>query len=84
MVAGLEIYVPLAGVVDLAAEAKRLEKEIGRVEADLTRVEKKLANPNFTGKAPAEVVEKERAKAAELSEKLSKLRANLATVRSAA
>ncbi|NOY44803.1 MAG: valine--tRNA ligase [Deltaproteobacteria bacterium] len=84
VVAGLEIYVPLAGVVDLAAEAKRLEKEIGRVEADLSRVEKKLANPNFTGRAPAAVVEKERAKAAELSEKLSKLRANLATVRSAA
>ncbi|GAB6064723.1 valine--tRNA ligase [Deferrisoma palaeochoriense] len=82
--AGLEIYVPLAGVVDLAAEEKRLEKEISRLDQDLERVRKKLANPNFTGKAPAEVVEKERAKEAELAEKLEKLRANLDRIRSAA
>ncbi|RMG86459.1 MAG: valine--tRNA ligase [Candidatus Dadabacteria bacterium] len=82
--AGLEIYVPLAGVVDLAAEEKRLEKEISRLDQDLGRVRKKLANPNFTGKAPAEVVEKERAKEAELAEKLEKLRANLERIRSAA
>ncbi|GAB4246708.1 valine--tRNA ligase [Deferrisoma sp.] len=82
--AGLEIYVPLAGVVDLAAEGKRLEKEISRLDQDLERVRKKLANPNFTGKAPAEVVEKERAKEAELAEKLEKLRANLDRIRSAA
>ncbi len=77
VVPGLEIYVPLAGIVDLAAEEKRLRKEIRRLEADAQRVVRKLENPNFLEKAPAEIVEKERRKQLEIQEKLAKLRASL-------
>ncbi|HXH81554.1 MAG TPA: valine--tRNA ligase [Candidatus Tectomicrobia bacterium] len=55
-----EIYVALAGLVDLAAERARLEKEIRRVEEAIAFVRQKLARPEFTERAPAEVVEKER------------------------
>ncbi len=77
VVPGLEIYVPLAGIVDLAAEEKRLRKEIGRLEADAERVARKLGNTRFLERAPAEIVEKERRKQAEIEEKLVKLRASL-------
>ncbi len=80
VVPGVEIYVPLAGVVDLAAEERRLRKEIARLEADRDRLARKLANPSFVEKAPPEIVEKERTKAAQIDEKLSKLRESLAVV----
>ncbi len=81
---GLEIFVPLAGVVDLAAEERRLTKEIARLEAEEARIAKKLANPQFLERAPAAVVAKERAKAEEAREALEKLRASLERVRGAA
>ena len=80
VVPGVEIYVPLAGVVDLAAEERRLRKEIARLEADRDRLARKLANPSFVEKAPPEIVEKERTKAAQIEEKLSKLRESLSVV----
>lgn len=73
----LELFVPLAGVIDLAAEAARLQKEIATVQADLARSEKKLANEGFLQKAPAAVVEKERSKAAEFRSDLARLRERL-------
>jgi valyl-tRNA synthetase len=57
-----EIYVALAGIVDLAAERQRLEKEIRRVAEAVAFTRQKLARPDFTERAPAEVVEKEREK----------------------
>ncbi len=81
---GLEIFVPLAGVVDFAAEERRLTKEIARLEADEARIAGKLANPRFLERAPAAVVDKERAKAEEAREALAKLRASLERVRGAA
>jgi len=53
---------PLKGVVDLAAERKRLEKELAKVDADIERVDKKLANPKFVENADEDVVEGEREK----------------------
>src|SRR5262249_1143114 len=48
----LQIYVPLAGLIDFSEERSRLAKEIARVEADLESLNKKLNNPNFAAKAP--------------------------------
>ena len=74
---GMEIFVPLAGLIDLDEERARLAKEIQRVDADLESVRRKFDNPNFAAKAPREVVEKERARADELSLRRAKLQENL-------
>lgn len=62
-----EIYVPLAGLIDIDKEKERLEKEIEKAKADLDRISAKLANKNFVDKAPAEVVEREKARHGELT-----------------
>jgi valyl-tRNA synthetase len=74
--AGFEVRVGLAGAVDVAAETARITKEIAKVDADLALLERKLSNPSFVERAPAEVVEKDRARVAELREKRSKLEAH--------
>ncbi|MBM3567115.1 MAG: class I tRNA ligase family protein, partial [Alphaproteobacteria bacterium] len=56
---------PLAGVIDMAAEKARLDKEIARIEGEIGKFEKKLANKSFVDKAPPEVVETERERVAE-------------------
>ncbi|MCL6477767.1 MAG: valine--tRNA ligase [Peptococcaceae bacterium] len=66
---GVEIYVPLKGLIDIGREAARLVKELNLVEKDLSRVRGKLSNEGFLKKAPADVIEKERAKENELSGK---------------
>jgi len=77
VVDGYEILVPLEGLIDLSAERNRLEKEIQRVEQMLDGIEKKLANPQFTERAPRNVVEREREKQTAFRVNLEKLRANL-------
>jgi valyl-tRNA synthetase len=73
---GFEVRVPLAGVVDMAAEGARVEKELAKVAADLAGIEKKLANPSFVERAPKDVVEKDRARAEELRLNRSRLEAH--------
>jgi valyl-tRNA synthetase len=70
---GFEVRVPLAGVIDVAAETARIDKELARIDTDLEGIEKKLSNPNFVARAPVEVVEKDRARAAELGATRQKL-----------
>jgi len=70
---GFEVRVPLTGVVDVAAETARIDKELAKVDGDLEGIEKKLSNPNFVARAPAEVVEKDRARADELRTTRQKL-----------
>ena len=77
VVNGFELFVPLEGLIDLSAERDRLEKEIQRVQQMLEGIEKKLGNPQFTGRAPKDVVEKEREKKATFKLNLDKLKANL-------
>jgi len=73
-----EIYVDLAGAVDLAGERARLEKELKRATDTLAFLEAKLARPEFVERAPAEVVEKERDRLAEQQQLRQKLEASLA------
>ena len=77
LVGDLKVMVPLAGLIDVAAERARLGKEVGRLEKDLERIEKKLGNESFVAKAPAEVVEKERQKADEVRSALAVLASQL-------
>ena len=58
----MEIYVPLKGILNIAAEIDRLNKDRTKVEASLTSLNKKLLNDDFLQKAPKEVVEKEKEK----------------------
>ena len=62
VVKGARIFVPLAGLIDLEVEVKRLQKELSMMEKELMQVEKKLANEGFLEKAPSEVVNKEKRK----------------------
>jgi len=80
VVGDTELYVDLAGVVDLAAERQRLEKEIRRADDAIATVRGKLGRPEFTERAPAPVVEKERAKLAEQQALRDKLTASLAWI----
>jgi valyl-tRNA synthetase len=73
----MEIFIPLAGLIDVKEERGRLSKEIARVTADLEGLSRKLDNPNFVSKAPAEVVEKDRARMKELQLKKAKLQEHL-------
>ncbi|MBF0162563.1 MAG: valine--tRNA ligase [Magnetococcales bacterium] len=65
----IRLFVPLQGVIDVAAEGARLRKELQRIEMDLQRVQGKLNNPSFLSHAKADVVEKEQRKERELQEK---------------
>jgi valyl-tRNA synthetase len=76
--AGAEVYVPLEGLIDLEAERERLGERIAKEREFLARVEKKLGNANFVEKAPAEVVERERARADEVRSRIAALEKNLA------
>ncbi len=76
----LKIRVPLAGLIDLASEQARLDKEIARKSGELERLEKKLANDSFVAKAPADVVAKEREKAADARAALAALTTQRATL----
>ncbi len=69
---GIEVFLPLEGVIDLDRERSRLRDEIGRLEGQLAAAEKKLANDNFVSRAPGEVVEREREKASSFREQLDK------------
>ncbi|WP_267401472.1 valine--tRNA ligase [Pseudomonas sp. GM_Psu_2] len=73
LVGEMEVLVPMAGLIDKDAELARLDKEIGRLEGEVKRVGGKLSNEGFVAKAPAEVLEKERAKLAEAEQALAKL-----------
>jgi valyl-tRNA synthetase len=78
VVRAMEIYLPLDDLVNLDEERARLTKEVGKVEDELLRVQKKLDNGEFLAKAKEEVILKERDKAGQFSEKIRTLRSSLA------
>lgn len=75
---GVEIFVPLKGLIDLDKEIARLNKELKAIQTDLARVQGKLNNQGFLAKAPAEVIEKEKDKEQELTMKATALKDRLA------
>ena len=81
LVGGVECYLPLAAMVDLAAERARTEKELAAAQADVARGEKLLAS-DFARKAPAAIVEKEREKLAANRQRLAQIEARLASLSS--
>lgn len=74
----VEIYLPLAGMLDIGKELERLDKEIAQAQQELARLQGKLANQNFVTRAKPEVVEKEREKLAAQEERLARLQARRA------
>ncbi|MBI4240705.1 MAG: class I tRNA ligase family protein, partial [Candidatus Rokubacteria bacterium] len=84
VVGPVECFVPLAGLVDLAAERQRLAKEIRKAEDEIRFLEQKLARPEFRERAPAEVVEREAARLAEQNALRAKLRESLGRLEDAA
>ena len=76
-----EIFVPLRGVVDPLDVRKRLERDLAKVEKELSGVDAKLGRPDFIERAPADIVEKERAKASTLRERQGTLQRHLAALR---
>jgi len=76
LVAGVEIYLPLAGMVDMDAERARLSKELAEAESQIERL-KGLLGSDFANKAPAALVDKERAKLAAYEETVAKIKAQL-------
>jgi valyl-tRNA synthetase len=73
---GVEVFLPLAGK-DFQEEVERIRREISKLEAEARRFEGKLANPQFLERAPAEIVEKERAKLADVALKIERLKEQL-------
>jgi valyl-tRNA synthetase len=81
LVGDLSILVPMAGLIDAAAEAERLGKQLAKAAQDLTKTQAKLSNENFVRNAPVEVVELERTRVAELQRTVTNLTAQLERVR---
>ncbi len=81
IVTGAELFLPLAGLIDIAQEIARLEKELATLHGEVDRIEKKLANPGFVAKAPAKVIDEEKAKLADYADKRDKVSARLAELR---
>ncbi len=73
LVRGETAALPLKGVIDLAAERARLDKELAKAEADIRRVDAKLSNPDFMARAPEEVVDGEREKREEAEARKTKI-----------
>ena len=77
----VEVYVILSGLVDFVAEQARLEKELGKLEKDRVKFDKKLSNPGFLAKAAPEIIEKDRAKLADITDRMDRLHAELAEMK---
>ena len=78
----LEILVPLEGIIDRDAEVDRLERQLVKLSKNLSRSRAKLENPSFRDRAPADIVEKERLRTAEMESSAGKLEAQLDMLRS--
>ena len=76
------VSLKLAGVVDLTAEKERLAKEIGKLDADIQQIDKKLANENFVSRAPKHVVEEQHTRRADWTAAKEKLQDALSTLES--
>ncbi|MDI6839307.1 MAG: valine--tRNA ligase [bacterium] len=74
---GVEIFIPLSGLIDLKAELKKLETEQLEVSSLLKSIQARLSSPDFLSKAPREIVKKTREKVKEYEQKLLKLQEHI-------
>ena len=81
VVNGAKVYLPLKGLIDVDKELARLQKELDGAEKEAKRAAGKLSNQNFLSKAPAEVVEKEKTKQAEVLARIDGLKERMETLR---
>ncbi|HKM39769.1 MAG TPA: valine--tRNA ligase [bacterium] len=77
---GVEVYLPLADLVEMEKEIARTQKEITAMEAEIKRSERMLSNRGFLAQAPAKVVEKERQKEVAYKDKLVRLKERLSSL----
>lgn len=84
VISGAEIYLPLAGLINIDDEIARLEKEAAKLQDEVNRVEKKLSNEKFVAKAPKAVVEAERAKGKEYADQRQAVLERIATLKTLA
>ena len=69
-----ELYLPLEGLIDVAAEKARLTKELEKYESEIARATQKLSNPNFTSKAPPHVLQEHQQRLAEWQTKRDRVK----------
>ena len=74
---GMELYIPLGGLVDLDKESLQLNKRKTKIELLLSDIKKKLSNENFVSRAPEDIVKREQDKMIELKDELEKIDSNL-------
>ena len=74
---GMELYIPLGGLVDLDKERLQLNKRKTKIELLLSDIKKKLSNENFVSRAPEDIVKREQDKMIELKDELEKIDSNL-------
>ena len=74
VVGSLRVLIPLAGLIDLAAEQARIAREIARIEVEIRKCEGKLGNASFVANAPADVVDQERRRIGDWNQQISALR----------
>jgi valyl-tRNA synthetase len=75
-----DLYLPTEGLIDVEAEKARLTKELQKIEAEIAKVEQKLANPNFTQKVPANVLEEHKQRLVEWQGKREHVKSALAAL----
>lgn len=80
LIGSMDLLIPMAGLIDKAAELGRIAKQLEKTQQELSRVAGKLNNEGFVAKAPEAVLEKERAKLAELEQAVNKLQAQQAEI----
>ena len=77
VISGAEIFIPLEGLINVDSEKHRLEKELANLKNQLERLSKKLANADFLKNAPADIVDKEKARKTDIEDRVEKLNKNL-------
>lgn len=73
VIPGVEVFLPVEGLIDVEKEAQRINKELGKVTKDLEQTERKLSNTKFLDKAPEDIIDKERHKLEEFTTQKKKL-----------